>query len=84
MRLFKWIIITITTLKAKSILWLESRWGLRPQDRRAGEGGWCSCRANCHQSGEATSGPSAQATLGSWASFRPAIRWNYRCHNLTA
>lgn len=27
MRLFKWVIIT--TLKAKSILWLESRWGVR-------------------------------------------------------
>lgn len=38
MKLFKWVIITITTLKAKSILWLKSRWGLRPQDGKAGEG----------------------------------------------
>lgn len=38
MKLFKWVIITITTLKAKSILWLMSRWGLRPQDGKAGEG----------------------------------------------
>lgn len=34
MKLFKWI---ITTLKAKSILKLNSRWGLRHQDRRTGD-----------------------------------------------
>lgn len=38
MKLFKWIIITVTTLNTKSILQLESRWGVRPQDRRAREG----------------------------------------------
>lgn len=39
MKLFKWIIITVTTLKAKSILQLESGYGLRPQDREPGSKG---------------------------------------------
>lgn len=33
MKLFKWIIITVITLKAKSILQFESRWGVRPCQR---------------------------------------------------
>lgn len=69
-KLFKWVIITITTLKAKSILQLRAGRALGP-GQRAGEGRTVFL-GSLPPPGSTLTSPT-QAAGGSWASPHPAL-----------